>query len=144
MRRHITCATCCRSFAADHWLQKYCSQRCAVAKAPVVYRYICPDGRSYVGAVANEQYRFQNGIQRNNPLLREAFTQYPSETWTYEILERLRPGCSEDELRVAENHHINRLRTLDPKYGFNIYPAQSATSRTRRLSNPRRRVWYGG
>lgn len=91
-----------------------------VAKAPAVYRFICPDGRSYVGAVANERDRAKYGINRRNKLLDEAFERYPPEAWTYEVLERLWPGCSEQELRRAEQRHIDRLRTLDPEHGFNM------------------------
>jgi hypothetical protein len=110
-------------FNPDHWCTSICSPQCRAAKSPVVYCYTCPDGRKYVGAVLDSTHRFKNGFQRESAVLREAFKQYPPETWTYEILERLDPGCPEILLRVAEQLHINRLRTLDPKFGFNMNPA---------------------
>jgi len=120
----LTCMTCEQSFLSRHGGRRYCSAECKSApRAPAVYRFICPDGRSYVGSVKDCRKRADNGIQRSNSRLLAAFDQYPSETWTYGVLERLPPGCSERKLRRAEQRHIRRLRSWDPKYGFNIYPA---------------------
>lgn len=86
--------------------------------APAVYRFICPDGRSYVGSVRNGHSRTR--IARSNSRLASAFKQYPLERWTYEVLERLPRGCSKLDLRAAEQRHIDRLRSWAPDAGFNI------------------------
>jgi hypothetical protein len=39
------------------------------------------------------------------------------------VLEKLLPGCSERELREAEQRHIDRLRSRTPELGFNMHPA---------------------
>lgn len=61
-----------------------------MTKAPVVYRFICPDpdGRSYVGSVSDGRKRPDIGIARSNSRLEEAFVRHPPETWAYEVLER--------------------------------------------------------
>jgi hypothetical protein len=94
-------------------------------KAPVVYRFICPDpdGRSYVGSVSNGRKRPDIGIARSNSRLEEAFAQYPPEAWTYEVLEQLPSDCSRQARLEAEQHHIDRLQTWSPEFGFNIEPA---------------------
>jgi hypothetical protein len=89
----------------------------------VVYRFICPDGRSYIGSASDSRNRFNNGIARSNLRLAPALKQHPPETWTYEILEELKPGCSVRELREAEQRYIDRLQTSLPEYGFNIQRA---------------------
>jgi len=86
----------------------------------VVYRFIAPDGRSYVGAVRDGRNRAKHGIARTNQRLEEAFRQYPPETFRSEILEEVPGWPSRDELAKAEQRHINRLRSWDPKYGFNM------------------------
>jgi hypothetical protein len=106
--------------------RRHCSPhriRACTARAPIVYRFICPDRRSYVGGVSDGPKRVDHGIARSNPRLEEAFAQYPPETWTYEILEWLSPGCSKQELWEAEQRHIDRLQTWSPEFGFNIMPA---------------------
>jgi hypothetical protein len=92
--------------------------------APGVYRFICPDGRSYVGAVKNCRKRAKKGIARLNHRLAAAFEQYPPKDWTFEILEWLKPGCSNDQLRKAEQRHIDRLQSWLPDVGFNIRRVQ--------------------
>jgi hypothetical protein len=77
-----------------------------------VYRFIAPDGRSYVGSCSDSRGRADNGIQRKNQRLLEAFERHPPKTFTFEILERLPPGCTERRLRKAEQRHIDRLPTL--------------------------------
>jgi hypothetical protein len=91
--------------------------------SPAVYRFVCRDGRSYVGAVGVISKRDDHGIARSNPRLLAAFEQHPPEDWTFEVLERLHPGCSKRELREAEQRHIDALRSWSPETGFNIYPA---------------------
>ena len=119
----ISCKACGRIFGPYHGAI-YCSPECRnSAKAPAVYRFICPDGRSYVGAVKDCRKRGEKGIQRSNGRLLTAFKKHPLKTFIYEVLERLPRGCSEQELREAEQRHIDRLRSWDSACGFNILPA---------------------
>jgi hypothetical protein len=91
--------------------------------APAIYRFICPDRRSYVVSAGNHHNRSKYGLGRSNPWINEALLTYPSETWTFEVLEQLSPGCSNEMLRHAEQRHIERLRSWMPEHGFNILPA---------------------
>jgi hypothetical protein len=101
---------------------KYCSEECGRLKAPAVYRFVCPDGRSYVGSRID--CRQMMGIQPSNARLRAALDKYPSDTWAFEILEQWPPaGCPRLQLRAAEQRHMKRPRTLEVEYGFNIWPA---------------------
>jgi hypothetical protein len=127
MKRRV-CRACSKLFNLKHGRNQhrrlYCSDECRrAARAPAVYRFVCPDGRSYVGAVTDIRKREVRGIARSNPWLAAAFEQYPPDTFTYEILERLPPGCSRGQLREAEQRHIERLRSWAPESGFNICPA---------------------
>jgi hypothetical protein len=121
------CAACQRSFGLPsgrgQYRRLFCSDECRRVRAPAVYRFVCPDGRSYVGAVTDIRKRDVRGIARSNPWLKAAFERYPPDTFTYEILERLPPGCSIEQLREAEQRHIERLRSWAPESGFNICPA---------------------
>lgn len=92
-------------------------------RAPGVYRFICPDGRSYIGSASDCRRRDQSGLARSNSRLREAFEQWPPEQWRYVLLQRLPPACSRRELRAAEQRHIERLETWTHKGGFNMVPA---------------------
>jgi hypothetical protein len=56
-----------------------------------------------------------------------ALEQFPLDQWAFEIIERLLPNCSRSKLREAEQRHIRRLNTCDPKFGFNVYPATLKT-----------------
>jgi hypothetical protein len=118
----IDCMTCGRPFKTQRGCL-YCSPECRDIKAPAVYRFICPDGRSYVGAVRDIRWRGNNGIQRSNPRLLTAFQQYPPGNWTFEILEWLPAACSKWQLREAEQRYIDRLQSWSPESGFNILPA---------------------
>jgi hypothetical protein len=134
------CQVCGKSFASPHKAREFCSPR-----APVVYRFICPDGRSYVGSVSDSRNRFNSGIARSNSRLIAAFAKYPPETWTYEILKELRPGCSVRELREAEQRFMELFASLVPERGFNIHAAlinahRRLPSHVRRLlMRPRRK-----
>jgi hypothetical protein len=120
----IACKTCQQPFTSSDGRRVYCDRPdCRRTKAPVVYRFVCPDGRSYVGAASDCRNRANHGVARSNTRLLAAYEQYPPETWTYEILERLVPGCSERELREAEQRHIDSLRSYAPEAGFNVLPA---------------------
>jgi hypothetical protein len=119
----LNCKTCGRPFDSV-CRRRYCGRpECQWAKAPAVYRFICPDGRSYVGAVGNSRWRADGGLRRCNTRLLAAFEEHPPEHWTYEVLERLPPGCSRRELREAEQRHIDALCSWSPEAGFNILPA---------------------
>lgn len=104
-------ASCYQEFDLHHG-RKYCSWECGVtrARAPAVYRFVSPDGRSYVGSVKDCRTRAKSGIRRSNSRLKAAYEQYP-------------PGSSELALRKAEQKHINRLRSWSPECGFNILTA---------------------
>jgi hypothetical protein len=116
----IACKTCGQPFERTNWNRKYCSP---CRDRPSVYRYICPDGRSYVGSACwYINTRDAKGINRSNARLKAAFEQYLPETWTFEVLEQLQPG-QHWELLEAEQRHIDRLRTLSPEFGFNMAPA---------------------
>jgi hypothetical protein len=118
------CKACnCPLDAAAHRLRRYCSDDCRKRPAPAVYRFVCPDGRSYIGSASNSRTRFTYGIARSNSRLVRAYEQYSPETWTCEVLERLPPGCSTRDLRKAEQRHIDRLRAWSPDAGFNLAPA---------------------
>jgi hypothetical protein len=104
--------------------------------APAVYRFICPDGRSYIGSAGDYHQRSNSRIQRKNPRLLAAYEQHPPETWTFEILERLTPGCSKQELQEAEQRQIDRWRSWAPECGFNILPADGKGPRGPRPPKP--------
>jgi hypothetical protein len=67
------CNACGRSFEARR-RRAYCSPECSRVPAPGVYRFICPDGRSYVGS------RCAYGVSDHNQRLADALDQYPLET----------------------------------------------------------------
>jgi hypothetical protein len=67
--------------------------------------------------------RGRGDIQRSNARLLAAFELHPPETWTFDVLERLPPGCSTQARCEAEQRHIDRLRSWLPEFGFNIVPA---------------------
>ena len=125
------CLTCGRrlpaSYRSNSW---YCGKHCQTYKAPAVYRYVCPDGRSYVGSTCNHELRLRAGIKPSNPRLASALKKYPAQTWTFAVLQLLPPGCAVPALRAAEQQHIERLHTRDPKHGFNILPAVFARSKS--------------
>lgn len=121
------CVMCKRPLpAGSYGNRKFCG-----CKASVVYRFVCPDGRSYVGSTRDHRERSHRGIQRKNPQLIEAFALHPPKTWTYEVLERLPAGRSRKQRAVAEQRHIDRLRTWAPEHGFNMLAADATKLRTK-------------
>jgi hypothetical protein len=98
--------------------RKYCGEDCR--RQVGVYRFVCPDGRSYVGSTHNLRIRPVNGLQRSNRRIAAALAKYPAETWRFEVLERLPPGRPFLEAIAAERRHIERLGTLNPEQGFNM------------------------
>jgi hypothetical protein len=117
-RRRRRCLSCGVNFAKV----KFCSRRCAGYRAPGVYRFVCPDGRSYVGAVGRVTNRGDK-LARSNRRLQKAFKKYPPGTWRFELLETLPGGCTVAALRAAEQRHIDRFCTYKESSGFNVFPA---------------------
>ena len=119
------CKTCGQLFTPRIG-RKYCPRpECRQRRFPAVYRFVSPDGRSYVGAISD--YPKRGDIRRSNPRLLVAFELHSPETWVFEVLERLPPGCSLKALREAEQHHIDRLHSWSPEFGFNMTPAAWTT-----------------
>lgn len=121
------CRACGGQFALWRRTLKYCDG--CRAKSPAVYRYICPDGRSYVGSTWFSKLRPVNGLSRSNARIDAALKEYPAETWVFEIIELL-PGHSAGDVLhktlEAEQRHIDRLGTLNPERGFNVVSALAA------------------
>jgi hypothetical protein len=114
-----TCRACGAQFDRRH-RRNYCNDcHCQTA----VYRFVCPDGRSYVGSTHDLGTRSVKGLLRNNRRIKAALEKYPPETWRFEILERLPSGRPFQEAVEAEQRHIERLGTLNPKRGFNVNAA---------------------
>jgi hypothetical protein len=119
---HInSCAACGRPIAgADRgWRRHYCSRECKRRPAPAVFRFVCPDGRSYIGCVADVRERSKHGPTYATAQITDALRQYPPKQWTFEVLERLPPGCSRQTMLAAKRRHIARLRTWSLEGGFN-------------------------
>jgi hypothetical protein len=119
----MICKTCGQQFVPHHHLAQHCRLSPHCRGEPAVYRFVCPDGRSYVGSRQNMRHRHKEGIVNGNWRVRAAFDRHPPETWSFEILEWLPPDCSKRERFKAEQRHIDRLETWSPEHGFNIYPA---------------------
>jgi hypothetical protein len=120
--RLTNCKACGRPFRSMR-RRRYCSLECRRAKAPAVYRFVCPDGRSYVGSRRDIRHRRNEGVTDQNRRLAAALNQYSSDSWTYEVLEALPAGCSDKMRLAAEQRHIDRLRSWSPEAGFNAFPA---------------------
>jgi hypothetical protein len=103
-------------------LARHCSATPFCRGEPAVYRFVCPDGRSYVGSRESMRTRRRDVIARNKRV-HAALDLYPPETWTFEILEWLPRGISLRERYEAEQRHIERLRSWSPEHGFNVNPA---------------------
>jgi hypothetical protein len=115
------CAACGRAFQ-PRYRAIFCSVECRKARSPAVYRFISPDGRSYVGSVADARHR-GGKFGRLNSRIADAIRQFPDSLWHYEVLEHLNPGCQKRERLIAEQRHIDRLRSWSPDGGFNLHPA---------------------
>jgi hypothetical protein len=120
MMREVQCPECGKTFFTKHVRAKFCLAECR-GLGPAVYRYVCPDGRSYVGSTADYRTRDRFGIDRVNSRLTEAYAEYPPELWRFELLERV--PCTDRSLRQAVQHHIERLRSWMPEHGFNMHSA---------------------
>jgi len=66
------CKVCGHLFASPNKMRTICSPDCRRSRAPAVYRFICSDGRSYVGAVSDISERTKYGVDRSNARLRAA------------------------------------------------------------------------
>jgi hypothetical protein len=122
----------CRACGAQFFRRgsrRYCDEcrnkrrREAQEASPAVYCFVCPDGRSYVGSTRRVKIRARDGVQRWGYRPSAALLKYPSEEGRFEVLEWLPQDCSDRELHEAEQHHIDRLKTFDPKRGFNVLHA---------------------
>jgi hypothetical protein len=122
------CRRCSAPFMTSHWMAAYCSCRPSPAVSPAVYRFICPDGRSYVGSAADHHTRKQAGLSRLNGRISEALKRYPAESWTFELLELLPLDGSYHDRLAAEQRHIDRLRSWEPERGFNMVPAHEPSA----------------
>ncbi len=109
------CVTCRGPFVQQERRQIYCSTPCRENPNPAVYRFVASDGRCYVGSTGNYKRKPCINIKRRNQRLLNY-----SSTWTFEILEELKRGCTTAKLREAEQKHIERLRSWDPQHGFNM------------------------
>jgi hypothetical protein len=124
--RERTCRSCGRQFMPHHGAARHCLSSPYCRGDPAVYRFVCPDGRSYVGSRMNTHNRHRQVIA-NNKRVRATLDRYPPETWTFEILEWLpRHDPFLRKQYEAEQRHIDRLRTRSPEFGFNIFPALPA------------------
>jgi hypothetical protein len=124
-----TCRSCGKPFVPRHHLAWYCQKR-DCGGHPAVYRFVCPDGKSYVGSRQRIRNRKKEWKVTHrgwgpgpNQRVRAAFARYPPDTWSFEILEWLPKECSKLKRLEAEQRHIDRLRSWSLEYGFNINPA---------------------
>jgi hypothetical protein len=95
----------------------FCSPECSRARLPIVYRFVCPAERSYVGSVLDGTVRGAEFGRMNARIAAAGVSD-----WRFEILERLQPGCSESELRAAERRHMIALKSMHPEHGYNVLP----------------------
>jgi hypothetical protein len=121
------CCSCGASIPR-HGGRKYCAECCHQA---AVYRFICPDGRSYVGSTHNLRARAVKGLLRSNRRIKAVIQKHPPETWRFEVLERLPSRRPFQEAVKAEQQHIERLGTLNPEHGFNVYAAAGRAAERR-------------
>ena len=112
------CAACGKSFLPKPANRKFCSTECW-RPIPAIYRYVCPDGRSYVGSTRDYRDRDRYGIDHVNSWLAEAYAKYLPELWRFEVLEQ--EPRDDVWLRQAEQCHIERLRSSE--HGFNMRSA---------------------
>jgi hypothetical protein len=94
-----------------------------------VYRFVCPDGRSYVGSTHDLRKRPLKGLSRSNRRIKAVIEKFPPETWRFEVLELLPSRRPFHEAVEAEQRHIDRLGTLDPERGFNMVRAAAEFDR---------------
>src|SRR5262249_54391981 len=106
--------------------RKHC---CECRWQTAVYRFVCPDGRSYVGSTHDLRTRAVKGLLRSNRRIKEVIEKYPPETWRFEVLELLPSRRPFHEAVEAEQRHIDRLGTLDPARGFNMVRAAAEFDR---------------
>jgi hypothetical protein len=112
--------TCCSCGGSIPRWQKYCGE---CSRQTAVYRFVCPDGRSYVGSTHDLRARPLKGLSRSNRRIEAVIEKYPPETWRFEVLERLPSRRPFQEAVEAEQRHIERLGTLSPERGFNVVSA---------------------
>jgi hypothetical protein len=130
------CLDCGAHFASTLRHVRHC-HACRVAG---IYRFICPGGRSYVGGTDYLNVRAEGGLNRSNARIKGAAAKYPLKTWRFEVLEVLPPNASWEDSLAAEQRHIDRLGTSDPKRGFNV-DAPELTLRRWNCSKQISAVW---
>ena len=66
----------------SHGRRKFCPEKCDHKRrpAPAIYRFVCPDGRSYVGSAADIRTRNRSGLSRSNRWIDKAIATYPLAT----------------------------------------------------------------
>lgn len=88
-----------------------------------VYRYIFPNGKSYVGVTKNSiSERKDQGYQHNKPL-QNAFREFRSAIQV-EILEC---ELSQSEAFKKEEMYIAYFKSADPEYGYNVSAGGKST-----------------
>jgi predicted DNA-binding transcriptional regulator AlpA len=123
----LRCVHCGEEFEPRSHNQVYCPRRCrGEQQLSAVYRFVCPDGRSYVGSRIDCRGKEETGgVDRLNSRLSEALKLYPRDTWRFEIIEILDRSLSYRERRAREQFHIDRLGSGDPRRGFNVMRADT-------------------
>lgn len=61
--------------------------------SPAVYRFVSPDGRSYVGSTRRIKLSALKGLQRSGWRIAEAEAKFPPETWRLKFLSVCRPDA---------------------------------------------------
>jgi hypothetical protein len=92
-----------------------------------IYRYIAPDGRSYIGKTGLQQgARAQhNGVgYRTSSRFWNAIQEYGWESFTYQVLAVVSKSLPDAERRACllESKFIKEYRTVSPRFGFNMRP----------------------
>lgn len=100
----------------------------------VVYCYVCPDGRRYIGLTGYEHRRKRQWLQVNKSYagakLEHARRKYHPSLWTYEVLKRIKCRSLPDlylELALQEKYFISFYNTTDLSCGFNTSGGGEAT-----------------
>lgn len=108
-----------------------------------IYRYIAPDGRSYIGKTGLQQgARAQQGAgYRSSSRFWNAIQQYGWETFKYQVLAVVPKNLPNAEKRACllESRYIKEYRTLSPLFGFNMRP-KDAPKNYEKLSEVRKNV----
>jgi hypothetical protein len=89
------CRFCGTQFTPrDH--RRYCNE-CHYAP-PAVYRFSCPDGRSFVGSTSDLKARSLKGLSRTNRRIKTAIEKYPQSRLQIEACRRAARTAEQDEV----------------------------------------------